>query len=338
MRFRLSNKETLVISIVFLALLIGIANFYLFFNSPLQKSLQNGESELRQEEALLSTVEASIRNKQDNAFRGTLELQKRLPVASLLEQFLLDLEMAEVVSGSFITSMSFGEKNDDELNDILGALQQQTQVVNSGNTEKSDENLTGNDQKPEGGIIPEDIKRVKVNLTVESPTYFELEAFLKTLEDLRRITKVDELSFSGNQEVVSPDTKTSNITYMLSVSTFYYPKLEELKNQLPQLEIPESGKKINPLLPMVPIGNNEDSFIEEDVIDSEKEDSSDKENNQENNLTIKKHRVGSGETLFSISQRYYNSRSGEKTIRDWNNLKSDTVFAGQMIEIPIAEN
>lgn len=48
-----------------------------------------------------------------------------------------------------------------------------------------------------------------------------------------------------------------------------------------------------------------------------------------------KHIVKEGETLFSISMKYYGSRNGEEIIQEENNLSSIDVEPGQVLVIPL---
>jgi type IV pilus assembly protein PilO len=250
-----------------------------------------------------------------------MELQKKLPVEPVLEQFLLDLEKAETVSGSFITSMSFGEEGTDEATNLVEEYIQEAQGSTNAEEESVEENLT------EDGI-PGGIERLTVNLTVEAPSYFELEAFLKAIEETRRISKIDELSFSGNEEAISTNTRPEKLTYSLTISTFYYPRLVELKDQLPPLEIPNPSQKMNPLVPL--ISSNELETKEE-----EDEEANEIELNDNNTTEIIKHEVQPGETLYRISQKYYKDRSGEELIKQYNNLSDNTVYTGQILKIPL---
>jgi LysM repeat protein len=50
------------------------------------------------------------------------------------------------------------------------------------------------------------------------------------------------------------------------------------------------------------------------------------------------HTVKENETLYSISQHYYNSRSGEELIKEWNNLTSNEVVNGKVLKIPLMPN
>lgn len=67
----------------------------------------------------------------------------------------------------------------------------------------------------------------------------------------------------------------------------------------------------------------------EEVIDEE---------NIEENVEYVEHVVASGETLYRISMKYYNSRAGEKIISDYNNLTNQQVNAGQKLTIPLKKN
>lgn len=48
-----------------------------------------------------------------------------------------------------------------------------------------------------------------------------------------------------------------------------------------------------------------------------------------------KHIVQEGETLFTISMKYYKNRNGEEIIQDENNLKDIEVTPGQVLKIPL---
>jgi LysM repeat protein len=53
------------------------------------------------------------------------------------------------------------------------------------------------------------------------------------------------------------------------------------------------------------------------------------------NTKVIKHTVQTGETLFSLAKRYYNSQSGMDIIKRANNLTSDQINVGQVLKIPL---
>lgn len=50
---------------------------------------------------------------------------------------------------------------------------------------------------------------------------------------------------------------------------------------------------------------------------------------------VKTHTVGPGETLFNIAIKYYNSRTGEDIIRQYNGINGNDIYVGQELKIPI---
>lgn len=60
-----------------------------------------------------------------------------------------------------------------------------------------------------------------------------------------------------------------------------------------------------------------------------------KQEQPKDSYDIKYHKVQAGENLFRISMKYYNSRSGEELIKEWNNLDGNTVVEGQVLRIPV---
>ncbi|WP_088044169.1 LysM peptidoglycan-binding domain-containing protein [Bacillus sp. EAC] len=51
-----------------------------------------------------------------------------------------------------------------------------------------------------------------------------------------------------------------------------------------------------------------------------------------------KHTVKNGETLFSISMKYFGNRNGEEIIQEANGLENIEVVPGQVLTIPLGEN
>jgi LysM repeat protein len=50
---------------------------------------------------------------------------------------------------------------------------------------------------------------------------------------------------------------------------------------------------------------------------------------------VKTHTVAAGETLFKIAIKYYNSRSGEEIIRQYNGLEGNDIYEGMVLKIPL---
>jgi type IV pilus assembly protein PilO len=93
------------------------------------------------------------------------------------------------------------------------------------------------------------LKKLNVNLSVESPTYEDIEKFIATLESLKRIVVVESINYSGGEEITTldPEKEKEPISYTLTVSAYYLPGLEDLIAELPKIDAPVPAKKKNPL-------------------------------------------------------------------------------------------
>jgi type IV pilus assembly protein PilO len=104
-------------------------------------------------------------------------------------------------------------------------------------------------------VTEQELNKVTVNLSVVSPNYFAMQSFLNTLEGNKRITTIDELSFS--EEIIEDNTdeestfvKVTNpgeVYYDVTLSTYYFPKYKDVVDALPMQEIYNVGQKTNPL-------------------------------------------------------------------------------------------
>ncbi|MGA9226905.1 MAG: hypothetical protein WB217_11240, partial [Mesobacillus sp.] len=107
MSLRLEKKHTIILLIsAFLAVLLYFGAFFLYLN-PLKTSLSLKESQLKSEQQLGEALETRLASGKNSDFSSTAEMQKLLPVDPMIEQFVLDLEKAEIVSDSYMTSIEF---------------------------------------------------------------------------------------------------------------------------------------------------------------------------------------------------------------------------------------
>lgn len=233
------SKRQMTISIVsgILSIVLLIA-CYFFILQPKKVELEKKEAELKTEEALLSQVQSQLSQKNTTAYESTVMLQKQVPVKPLLESLILDIEKAEVLSGSFVESISFGQGAD------VQTEEQNTNTETEAGTEDGQQ-TEGEETIP----LPGGIQKVSINLGVHSPSYYELEEFISTLEGTERIMTVETISFSGGNEVTTVDQAEAEETlnYSLTVSAFYMPGLTELIDQVPRIDVPQPGNKTNPL-------------------------------------------------------------------------------------------
>jgi type IV pilus assembly protein PilO len=241
------NKLILLISTLLLVLAIVFAQFILL--APLKSDIKIKEQTLVTEQQLLDSITENKAEETVEVTEGTRELQKRVPVTPLQEQFILDLEKAENVSNSKISSMSFTIDADVTIDG------------NQAGTENSDtaESTPATDEIPTDGTTTDPatqqnapaasngLKKLTVSLSVESPTYEDLEKFIETLESLKRIVVVESINYTGGEEITMLEKEDEPLSYSLTVSAYYLPTLNDLIAELPKIDAPAPANKKNPL-------------------------------------------------------------------------------------------
>ncbi|WP_409289537.1 pilus assembly protein PilO [Peribacillus sp. SCS-37] len=216
-------------SLILSLLLVGAVIVFLYFKLlyPLESELSIKKSELSSEEKMVSMLQSEGSGARDSKFESTVELQKKLPVKSLVEQILLELEKAEVISNSFIVSLNVKEEDAENGNAVAAA-------------DKDSGAVEG-----EAGLPP-GVKKVDLELTVQSLSYSNLEAFISSIENSSRIMKVSALKFTGGVEIMSTEQNPERLVYNVTVSAFYHPGLTDLAKDIPPMDKPEPANKKTP--------------------------------------------------------------------------------------------
>lgn len=354
------RNKTVTVTVSVLVLLAIVAGVYFLIVSPKLEDVKQKEQELSAQEKILSVLQNKITGTKSSTFESTVALQQSVPVKPLSEQLLLDIEKAETISGSFVVNMDFQEADMEENQD-----QQKSDSTNE-KQDQTNQATTEEEQSKENTIpLPTGVKKLTVNLNIESPSYFELEKFLQILEASTRIVVVEAIDFSANDEIISTDQTNKPLTYKVTLSAFYMPGLTDLINQLPKIDAPAPSNKKNPL---IDFGDYNSSEIESNVDDSvtNSDDNNTNNNNQNNennnteekpdtttdtpnhnnnesandtntneNIKILKYTVKKGDTLTKIAMEFFHSKDGVKIIMDANHLKNESVTVGQVLLIPL---
>lgn len=359
---KLLKKENLLIFVEILLIIGLLAGGYFLIISPKTTQVSMKENELKSQEQLLSVLQTQGTPTSQVTAENAIALQKQVPVKPQTEQLLLDIEKAEVASGSFVSNMQFsdGEEQNQTGNEQQGNTQQNTNGTVNGNTETNKQTTS----------LPKGLKKVTVDMTLESPGYPELEKFITTLEKSERILVIEAIDFTANDEIISDDQTDKILTSQVKLSAFYMPTLSDLIDQLPKLETPEPAHKKNPFsnfgnyvpekvegnynsvtkdptpkqenngdtakletpgVPSIPSATDENK---DNPVDQQKTDHIvEKDGKQYKVITYK---VKPGDTFFDLAIKYYKNSKGFELIMDWNHLEIPRrLQAGTSIEIPI---
>ena len=248
MKLRFSKKQGLIIAGVALLLVLFIVYAQFFKLAPLKSDLDTKQQSLESEQKLLEIVSQKNAEETQKTSEDTKELQKKLPVKPLQEQLILDLEKAENISDSKISSMSFSKDVDVATTDQTNAENANGQQTTTNQTDSAQTTATQDTAAQQAGSTQTTgMKKMTVSLSVESPSYEKLEKFIETLESLKRIIVVESISYSGGQEITSLEQEDQPLTYSLTISAFYMPTLADLAGELPKIDAPAPAGKDNPL-------------------------------------------------------------------------------------------
>ncbi|PCK21008.1 cell wall hydrolase lytn [Bacillus pumilus] len=69
--------------------------------------------------------------------------------------------------------------------------------------------------------------------------------------------------------------------------------------------------------------------------EKKRKEAEEKKKQEEKPVRVVQHTVGPKENLYRISMKYYQNRSGEEKIRAYNHLKGNSVYSGQVLNIPL---
>jgi type IV pilus assembly protein PilO len=112
MKLPSSKRQSLIIGIVALLVVLFLVYAQFFKLAPLKSDLGIKQQTLESEQKLLEIVSQKKAEDTKKTTEDTKELQKKLPVKPLQEQLILDLEKAENLSNSKISAMSFSKDAD----------------------------------------------------------------------------------------------------------------------------------------------------------------------------------------------------------------------------------
>lgn len=241
MNLQLDKKHMIILTSLLLFSILLYFGAHFLYITPMKDSLALKESQLKTEQQLNKTLETRLSTASSSDFNSTMELQKTLPVDPMTEQLVLDLEKAEVVSNSYITAMEFSK--DGQIGEREQSSNEELGTTESDNEVQGTETVSEDSQTIQ---MPDGVSKTSVIVTVESASYFELEKFIATLEELQRIVMVESISFSGPEEIRSLSDDDKKIIMNLTINAFYLSGFDDLKGDNPKIETPVPANKRNP--------------------------------------------------------------------------------------------
>ncbi|WP_078545328.1 hypothetical protein [Litchfieldia alkalitelluris] len=248
MTLRFTKKHIIIVLFSALVLVGGSYLAIMLLVDPVKAEIGSLESSISTQQKLIDVLKQKQNNNETPVVSST-EIQKKVPVIPLVEQLILDIQQAENVSKSEITSMSFAESDFSLPAEIPASQPVTTEPTDSSSQETTEQTESEEEPVVFDPSVVEGLKQVTVTISIESPGYYELEKFLSLIEDQTRIAKIDSLNFTGKSEVVSvaQEDLDEPLSYTVTLSTFYMSAFPELAIEAPKVNYPTPSDKKNPL-------------------------------------------------------------------------------------------
>ena len=249
-----NRTRNLLTSIGLLLPLLGLVLFFMFSILPQKGEVERLESQVSQNEELIAVLEEKQTTKQEEVY-DTNALQKMVPVKPLVDQFVLNLNQAELVSKSNIKQLDFVDEVLNPEQYTGEPSEEETLEIGENNTPEPEDEAGGTEEEErsqsEDAVpgLPDGIQTVNVSMAMVSDDYPSLRTFLESIEGLPRMAVISGLSFTGETDAVLQEVEgeKNQLSYTADVATFYIPSLTDLGEQTPSIDYPEPADKDNPL-------------------------------------------------------------------------------------------
>ena len=220
-----SDKRTGYLLIVALvAVLLGA--LYFFLVSPLQQEKQSKEvviSNVRNEIELLSTQLTAPSEVEEDSFL----LEKKVPLSRELNRLVQSIEEVELISEARVESVNFNNYDEIVADSSLAAIDEEVALNEPVATDEAStegEIVTEAPVSPIAStILPPQLKLITFDITVWTKDYEHLSTFIKEIESIERIYRIDAIEFSllGEEELYDLEVQDA-VSATIQVTTFYY--------------------------------------------------------------------------------------------------------------------
>ena len=110
----MTKKNLLFYTPWYFAARCGFGRRIFLFLQPLNNELKSKQAELKMANQQLTIIENKLSNITVETANSTMKLQKHIPVKRSVEQLMLEIEKAEIISNVQISSIAMGSAGSDE--------------------------------------------------------------------------------------------------------------------------------------------------------------------------------------------------------------------------------
>lgn len=206
------EKALIVLAVIFLLALAAYSYFSLY--APAKEARLQAEQTLSSERDVLIALQTQLKELPEGEKISTSNLQQKVSVEALTELIVLQVEQAELISGTLIDNIGITE----------GLVELPVPVE---------------------GL--ENLQEVLTTVTIKANDYKEITTFIEEVEAMERIMIVEAIDFGSNEEVTSTDQVGEPLDVNLTFSAYFRPDLIALADTLPKVDAPAPAGKVNPL-------------------------------------------------------------------------------------------
>ncbi len=244
------SSTVLLLSALVISLLFAV---YYYIVLPKKDEVVAKESSIASLQASATSLREKIAIEENSNTISTVDvftLRKKVPKNRAVDQLLLNIEQIEFVAGTRISSIGFNnydslvsssgltdpnyvpptEGETTEPNQSTDPNAQTGANEQNGTNAQTEQNTSTNPSSealPVSTIssdqLPTELKMLTLAISVEAPTYDALLKFIREVEQLERVVRVDTISYSLNGEEAEFSEELSPIvSASIQVTTFYY--------------------------------------------------------------------------------------------------------------------
>lgn len=226
------NSALLLLVAFLFAVLFAL---YSYVVQPKKEEVAHAESAVNQLQADVTSLKENIALLEDNNSKemvNAFALSQKVPQQRAMKELLLSIEEIEFVAQTRVLALEFNNYDslvvESTLEDPNKPIDTETDQA-EGNTEQavSSEEESAGSALPVSSIaretLPAELKMITFNVNVAAPSKTQIEQFLKEIESLERVMRVDSIRYElpGEEDSLAEE-QLDNVTADIQVTTFYY--------------------------------------------------------------------------------------------------------------------
>lgn len=220
----ISNKRTgYLLIIVLVAVVLGAIYYFLVY--PLYEEKNSKETTITTVENEIALLDAQSVVPEEEV-ENSIFLAKKVPLTRELDKLLQSIEEVELVSEAKIESIDFNNYDEIVADSALVSTEEEIATETEGVAVEDGEG----EQPAETPVspvantpLPSQLKLITFNISVLTKDYDNFNTFIKELESIERINRIDQVEFSMPGEEQGYDEEIEEaISARIQVTTFYY--------------------------------------------------------------------------------------------------------------------